>query len=229
MMADELEVGKPGATAKSPEELGVQAVSGVAVENGASVELSEPDDLANYLELKSEARDPGKKLCGYLNKLGGKGPLKGCKTRWFVYDQKTCHLYYFRTTQDNSPLGRIDLSNAAFNYCVEADEGTFEISTPQKDYTLKAKNKDAMMYWLQQLQQKRWEHGEEQNYPLTDDLSISTEHPELSPAFKTEGITAVTPRRCVTKAMSDCQLTISKNVFNAKISLVDRVNVKSSE
>ncbi|XP_043572323.1 TBC1 domain family member 2A isoform X2 [Chiloscyllium plagiosum] len=184
MMADELEVDKPGPTAESSEELGVQARSGAAIED--SVELCEPDDLANYLEIKSEARDPDKKLCGYLNKLGGKGPLKGCKTRWFVYDQKTCHLYYFRTAQDNSPLGRMDLSKAAFNYCVEAEEGTFEISTPEKDYTLKAKNKDVMMYWLQQLQQKRWEHGEEQNYALTDDLSISTEHTELPPAFKTE-------------------------------------------
>ncbi|XP_059500120.1 TBC1 domain family member 2A isoform X2 [Stegostoma tigrinum] len=186
MMADELEVGKPSATAKSPEEPSVEAVSGVVLEDGPPVELSEPDDLANYLELKSEARDPSKKLCGYLNKLGGKGPLKGCKTRWFVYDQEMCHLYYFRTTQDNNPLGRIDLSNAAFNYCVEADEGTFEISTPEKHYTLKAKNKDAMMYWLQQLQQKRWEHGAEQNYALTDDLSISTEHTELPAVFKTE-------------------------------------------
>ncbi|GCC29596.1 hypothetical protein chiPu_0008039 [Chiloscyllium punctatum] len=184
MMADELEVGKPGPTAESSEELGVQARSGAAIED--SVELCEPDDLANYLEIKSGARDPDKKLCGYLNKLGGKGPLKGCKTRWFVYDQRTCHLYYFRTAQDNSPLGRMDLSKAAFNYCVEAEEGTFEISTPEKDYTLKAKNKDVMMYWLQQLQQKRWEHGEEQNYALTDDLSISTEHTELPPAFKTE-------------------------------------------
>ncbi|XP_041042605.1 TBC1 domain family member 2A isoform X3 [Carcharodon carcharias] len=182
MMADELELGKTGQTEKSLEILACGDVN----QEAASAKKDEPDDLVNYLELKPEERRLGKKLCGYLNKLGGKGPLKGCKTRWFVFDQKSCHLYYFRTAQDSNPLGSMDLSKAAFNYCLEAEEGTFEITTPEKDYTLKAKNRQAMMYWLQQLQQKRWEYGENQNNLFTDNPNICTEQPESPPALKTE-------------------------------------------
>ncbi|XP_078385656.1 TBC1 domain family member 2A isoform X1 [Cetorhinus maximus] len=182
MMADELELGKAGQTEKSLE----IPACGDMNQEAASAKKDEPDDLANYLELKPEERRLGKKLCGYLNKLGGKGPLKGCKTRWFVFDQKSCHLYYFRTAQDSSPLGSMDLSKAAFNYCLEAEEGTFEITTPVKDYTLKAKNRQTMMYWLQQLQQKRWEYGENQNNLFTENHNICTEQPKSPPALKTE-------------------------------------------
>ncbi|XP_067839645.1 TBC1 domain family member 2A [Heptranchias perlo] len=190
MMADELAVGKSGQTEvfKSPENSTVRTECDAVNEETQLVKPNETKDLANYSQLKlsTEGQALPKKLCGYLNKLGGKGPLKGCKTRWFVYDQKKCHLYYFRTAQDSSPLGSMDLSNAAFNYCLEAEEGTFEIKTPEKDYTLKAKNREVMMYWLQQLQQKRWEHGDEQNHLLLDGLTISTQQPESPPACKSE-------------------------------------------
>uniref|UniRef100_UPI00398F6866 TBC1 domain family member 2A isoform X1 n=1 Tax=Pristiophorus japonicus TaxID=55135 RepID=UPI00398F6866 len=186
MMANELAQGtKSSQTAifASPESPAAQT----ECVNASAETPTETDDLANYLQLKSsnKRRALPKKLCGYLNKLGGKGPLKGCKTRWFVYDQKKCHLYYFRTAQDSSPLGSMDLANAVFNYCLEAEEGTFEIKTPEKAYTLKAKNREVMMYWLQQLQQKRWEH-DEQNHLLVDSLTISTQHPESPPAFNSE-------------------------------------------
>ncbi|XP_038660038.1 TBC1 domain family member 2A [Scyliorhinus canicula] len=178
MMADALEVGKAGPA----EEPSCRA----AREEGAPGKAGEPDDLANYLELQPEGRPGGKRLCGYLNKLGGKGPLRGFKTRWFIFEHRTCHLYYFRTAQDCSPLGSIDLAKAVFNYSLQAEEGTFEIMTPAKDYTLMAKNGEVMMYWLQQLQQKRWEHSEEQNHLVIDNPNISPEQPELLPAPKQE-------------------------------------------
>uniref|UniRef100_A0A8C8VFM7 TBC1 domain family member 2 n=1 Tax=Pelusios castaneus TaxID=367368 RepID=A0A8C8VFM7_9SAUR len=99
---------------------------------------------------------PRKKLCGYLNKLGAKGPVKAWKSRWFFYDENKCHLLYYRTAQDVNPLGSIDLSSAGFDCKVEASEGVFEIRTPNKVFILKAINRQAMMYWLQQLQMKRW-------------------------------------------------------------------------
>ncbi|XP_052453460.1 TBC1 domain family member 2B [Carassius gibelio] len=97
------------------------------------------------------------KLCGYLNKLTGKGPLRGFKTRWFVYDPRKCYLYYFKTPQDALPLGHIEIADACFNYDVEVEEGLFEIHTEGKEFLLKAPNRQVMHYWLQQLQQKRWE------------------------------------------------------------------------
>ncbi|KAG2471132.1 TBD2B protein, partial [Polypterus senegalus] len=102
-------------------------------------------------------KEQAPKLCGFLNKLAGKGPLRGFKTRWFVYDPRKCYLYYFKTPQDALPLGHIEIADAYFNYEVEADEGQFEIHTAGKDFVLKASNRQAMTYWLQQLQQKRWE------------------------------------------------------------------------
>ncbi|XP_061630462.1 TBC1 domain family member 2B [Phyllopteryx taeniolatus] len=97
------------------------------------------------------------KLCGFLSKLSGKGPLRGYKPRWFVYDPRKCYLYYFKSPQDALPLGHIEIGDAYFIYDVEAEEGHFEISTAGKEFLLKASSKQVMHFWLQQLQQKRWE------------------------------------------------------------------------
>uniref|UniRef100_H3CSK7 TBC1 domain family member 2B n=1 Tax=Tetraodon nigroviridis TaxID=99883 RepID=H3CSK7_TETNG len=99
------------------------------------------------------------KLCGYLTKLSGKGPLRGYKPRWFVYDPRKCYLYYFKTPQDALPLGHIEIGDACFSYDVEAEEGQFAIYTGGKEFLLKAPSRQAMHYWLQQLQQKRWEYS----------------------------------------------------------------------
>ncbi|XP_032979544.1 TBC1 domain family member 2A isoform X1 [Rhinolophus ferrumequinum] len=111
----------------------------------------ESEDCARPLETAP------KKLCGYLSKFGGKGPIRGWKSRWFYYDEKKCHLYYSRTAQDANPLDSIDVSNAVFDCKADAEEGTFEIKTPSRIITLKAATKQVMLYWLQQLQMKRWE------------------------------------------------------------------------
>uniref|UniRef100_A0A673NQA1 Death-associated protein kinase 2-like n=1 Tax=Sinocyclocheilus rhinocerous TaxID=307959 RepID=A0A673NQA1_9TELE len=84
------------------------------------------------------------KSCGYLNKLTGKGPLRGLKTRWFVYDPRKCYLYYFKTPQDALPLGHIEI----------ADEGGGFV---ENEAHSAAPNRQVMHYWLQQLQQKRWD------------------------------------------------------------------------
>lgn len=83
------------------------------------------------------AKEQTPKLCGYLNKLVGKGPLKGFKTRWFVYDPRKCYLYYFKTPQDALPLGYIEIADASFTYEVEGEEGQFEIRTAGREFLLK--------------------------------------------------------------------------------------------
>ncbi|XP_075595963.1 TBC1 domain family member 2A isoform X3 [Balearica regulorum gibbericeps] len=128
--------------------------------NGAAAKedniLSSSGELENT-QLKPSRETSRKKLCGYLNKLGIKGPIKTWKSRWFFYDETKCHLLYYRTAQDINPLGSIDLSSASFDCKVENGEGVFEIRTPSRVFTLKAISKQAMMYWLQQLQMRRWE------------------------------------------------------------------------
>ncbi|OXB81765.1 UNVERIFIED_CONTAM: hypothetical protein H355_010326 [Colinus virginianus] len=134
--------------------------SGDSSSNGASAKekdvLPSPGELEN-IQLKPSRETHRKKLCGYLNKLGIRGPIKTWKSRWFFYDENKCHLLYYRTAQDINPLGSIDLSSASFDCKVENDEGVFEIRTPNRVFTLKAISKQAMMYWLQQLQMRRWE------------------------------------------------------------------------
>ncbi|XP_061873521.1 TBC1 domain family member 2A isoform X2 [Colius striatus] len=128
--------------------------------NGASAKekdmLSSSGEMEN-IQLKPSRETSRKKLCGYLNKLGIKGPIKTWKSRWFFYDENKCNLLYYRTAQDINPLGYIDLSSASFDCKVENGEGVFEIRTPSRVFTLKAISKQAMMYWLQQLQLRRWE------------------------------------------------------------------------
>ncbi|XP_010586329.1 TBC1 domain family member 2A isoform X4 [Loxodonta africana] len=121
-----------------------------------------------------------KKLCGYLSKFGGKGPIRGWKSRWFFYDERKCHLYYSRTAQDANPLDSIDLSSAVFDCKADAEEGTFEIKTPSRVITLKAATKQVMLYWLQQLQMKRWEfHNSLPAPPAAPDAALAGNVPAL--------------------------------------------------
>ncbi|KAM9376475.1 TBC1 domain family member 2B [Pholidichthys leucotaenia] len=118
-----------------------------------------PSKSVDVAELEGAAKEQAPKLCGYLNKLCGKGPLRGYKPRWFVYDPRKCYLYYFKTPQDALPLGHIEICDACFIYDVEWEEGRFEIRTAGKEFLLKAPSKQVMHYWLQELQQKRWEYS----------------------------------------------------------------------
>ncbi|XP_058654785.1 TBC1 domain family member 2A isoform X4 [Onychostoma macrolepis] len=116
------------------------------------------------------------KLCGYLNKQGG--PLKAWKSRWFVYEEKSCQLFYYRMAQDINPLGKVDLSRATFSYPLHGEEGTFHIQTPERTVILKAPNRDAQMYWLQQLQMKRTlyreQHAEHKSIPRPDNHKLES-------------------------------------------------------
>ncbi|XP_041696444.2 TBC1 domain family member 2A-like [Coregonus clupeaformis] len=99
------------------------------------------------------------KLCGYLLKQGG--PLKRWKSRWFTYEKKKSQLFYYRTALDVTSLGRIQLCSATLGYPLQGEQGTFHIQTPERTFVLKAANQEAMMYWLQQLQLKRWQHRDQ--------------------------------------------------------------------
>ncbi|XP_070686399.1 TBC1 domain family member 2B [Pempheris klunzingeri] len=120
------------------------------------------------------AREQTSKLCGYLNKLSGKGPLRGYRPRWFVYDPRKCYLYYFKTPQDALPLGHIEIGDACFSYDVEGEEGQFEIRTAGKEFLLKAPSRQVMHFWLQQLQQKRWEYSNTRGSGQRDSWSSPT-------------------------------------------------------
>lgn len=134
-----------------------------------SVDASEPES----------PKDPVAKLCGYLTKLAGKGPLRGFKLRWFVYDERKCYLYYFKSPQDALPLGHITIGEASFSYDVEGDEGQFEIRTTGKEFVLKAPTRQVMQYWLQQLQQKRWEFSNTRGSGQRDSWTSPNPHTGL--------------------------------------------------
>ncbi|KAI3351402.1 hypothetical protein L3Q82_020209 [Scortum barcoo] len=103
------------------------------------------------------------KLCGFLQKQGG--PLRAWKQRWFTYEEKKNQLFYYRTPQDVTPLGRVELCSATFTYPLKAERGTFHIKTPERTFILKAVTQELMLYWLQQLQVKRWQHRQTSTCP----------------------------------------------------------------
>ncbi|XP_029952898.1 TBC1 domain family member 2B [Salarias fasciatus] len=142
-------------------------------ESPGSASRMAPSKSVDVSELES-AREQTSRLCGYLNKLSGKGPLRGYKPRWFVYDPRKCYLYYFKTPQDALPLGHIEIGDASFVYDVEGEEGQFEIRTAEKEFLLKAPTKQVMHYWLQQLQQKRWEYSNTRGTGHRDSWSSPT-------------------------------------------------------
>ncbi|XP_054706604.1 TBC1 domain family member 2B-like [Uloborus diversus] len=97
------------------------------------------------------------RLCGYLNKLGNNKILKTFRRRWFVFSENNCKLYYYRSPQDQEPLGEIDISQATFTFDVTNKErtGSFKISVPGRDYFLEANNRQTCLFWLQELQKHR--------------------------------------------------------------------------
>jgi hypothetical protein len=99
---------------------------------------------------------PKKRLTGYLVKQATKGPLKLWHSRWFVFDDRRCILFYYRSPQDFVPLGSIDIAKASFSFSVEnADKGQFSISVGSRQTLLQAQSKKAMMFWLSELQKRR--------------------------------------------------------------------------
>uniref|UniRef100_F7AWJ8 TBC1 domain family member 2B n=2 Tax=Ornithorhynchus anatinus TaxID=9258 RepID=F7AWJ8_ORNAN len=143
-----------------------RAEAAVAAMPGAGAEEASP---APGLGPPGPAGAPGvrepARLCGYLQRLSGKGPLRGYRSRWFVFDPRRCYLYYFKSPQDALPLGHLDIADACFSYqgLEEADEpgepsAQFQVHSAGAVTLLKAPNRQLMTYWLQELQQKRWEY-----------------------------------------------------------------------
>ncbi|XP_072181982.1 TBC1 domain family member 2B-like [Diadema setosum] len=120
------------------------------------------------------------KLCGYLDKQGEKGILKSFKTRWFVFDDIRCRLYYYRNAQDTAALGSIDIANSSLTFDVTnpGSQRQFQIHcvayqftrsvetfsspyagyilrTDGRTYVLQAKDQHTMIFWLQELQERR--------------------------------------------------------------------------
>ncbi|XP_028271333.1 TBC1 domain family member 2A-like isoform X2 [Parambassis ranga] len=123
---------------------------------------------------------PEPKLCGFLLKQGG--PLRAWKQRWFTYEEKKNQLFYYRTPQDVTPLGRVELSGATFTYPLKAEKGTFHIKTTERTFILKAMTQELMLYWLQQLQVKRWQHR--QRSSCSDPTNNSHTADDFLPALK---------------------------------------------
>ncbi|XP_060086537.1 TBC1 domain family member 2B-like, partial [Heteronotia binoei] len=99
------------------------------------------------------------RLCGYLERLSGKGPLRGFRSRWFVFEPGRCALFYFKGPHERLPLGRLDLARAAFTLPAPPHHAAFEVHAPGAAVTvLKAATQQDMSYWLQELQQRRWEY-----------------------------------------------------------------------
>ncbi|TKC37646.1 hypothetical protein EI555_008010 [Monodon monoceros] len=143
---------------------------GARAEEGSTGEGAAPGAAAE--PGAGPGREPAR-LCGYLQKLSGKGPLRGYRSRWFVFDARRCYLYYFKNPQDAQPLGHLDIADACFSYTgpdEAAEPGAeppahFQVHsagavTVLKAYgaQMEAPNRQLMTYWLQELQQKRWEY-----------------------------------------------------------------------
>ncbi|XP_077567148.1 TBC1 domain family member 2B [Stigmatopora nigra] len=148
------------------------------LEESSAKEADVPDavdgNVEGDVEVEEAAKEHSPKLCGFLSKLSGKGPLRGYKPRWFVYDPRKCYLYYFKSRQDALPLGYIEIGDACFSYDVEAEEGHFAISASGKEFLLKAPSKKVMHLWLQQLQHKRWEFSNSRGRGQRDSWSSPT-------------------------------------------------------
>ncbi|XP_042145435.1 TBC1 domain family member 2B isoform X1 [Ixodes scapularis] len=140
------------------------------------------------------SRSTDVQLCGFLNKLSSTSLVKTYKRRWFVFNEGNCKLYYYREPQDVHPLGEIDVKSASFYLDVTNWEkpGVFVIRTPQRDYHLEAKDRQAGLYWLQELQRFRREYSLRRNLNLKQSRSVSD---SCSPQQVTGGLLRKEPER----------------------------------
>ncbi|GFU41280.1 TBC1 domain family member 2B [Nephila pilipes] len=136
-----------------------------------NVETSETDHNV-FPSILTENKEYSR-LCGYLNKLGNRAILKTFRKRWFVFCEDNCKLYYYRSPQDQVPLGEIDISQATFSFDVENKErtGLFTISIPGRDYFLEASNRQSCLFWLQELQKYRRAHSLRRTKHITEQSS----------------------------------------------------------
>jgi hypothetical protein len=127
----------------------------------------DPDSISSSSSplLDISSTHPGHTLlCGYLNKLSGKGPLRGFKKRWFVYSPSECKLHYYRAKGDLVPLGVIDIRKATFTINPqtrpsESSAFTFSIVTsPEQEYILEGVDQTTSLYWIRELQRFRKEY-----------------------------------------------------------------------
>ena len=112
--------------------------------------------------LDTSSTHPGHTLlCGYLNKLSGKGPLRGFKKRWFVYSSSECKLHYYRAKGDLVPLGVIDVRRATFTINPQTHDSSFSfsiITAPDQEYVLEGGDQKTSLYWIRELQRFRKEY-----------------------------------------------------------------------
>ncbi len=120
-------------SSEESQQLSLGRSDGAQDKNDTQIHAALPDGTS--ATLRETPTPSSTKLCGYLNKQGG--PLKAWKSRWFVYEEKSCQLFYYRIAQDINPLGTVDLSRAMFSYPLHGEEGTFHIQTPERTVILK--------------------------------------------------------------------------------------------
>ncbi|XP_029368197.1 TBC1 domain family member 2A isoform X2 [Echeneis naucrates] len=158
------------------------------------------------------------KLCGFLQKQGG--PLKAWKQRWFTYEEKKNQLFYYRTPQDVTPLGRVELSCATFTYPLKAENGTFHIQTPERTFILKAVTQEVMIYWLQQLQMKRWQHRQMSTCPgLSADIITDN---FLPPVKSPLGLVGLEAANASSLRMPLCNMSIKHPLIELQNSVHSR-------
>lgn len=123
----------------------------------------------------SRTAAPSIQLCGYLNKLSSTSLVKVYKRRWFEFVETNCKLYYYRDPGESNPIGEIDVKSASFYLDVTNWEkpGVFVIRTPQRQYHLEAKDRQASLYWLQELQRYRRAYSLQRNLNLKHSRSVS--------------------------------------------------------
>lgn len=114
-----------------------------ATDNNQSQSATTMDNQAQQQPTESLSNT---KLCGYLLKQGG--PLKSWKWRWFTYEEKKSQLFYYRTAQDVTSLGRIELCSATFGYPLHGEQGTFHIQTPERTFVLKVRFFEYSIQWV---------------------------------------------------------------------------------
>jgi hypothetical protein len=89
---------------------------------------------------------------GWLKKKGDKGIVKGWKNRWF--QEKERKIYYYRSRDDNEPLGFIDIDKISSISKTADGAFGFAVGVPGRVYVLQAFTDGDRQEWLRLLKAK---------------------------------------------------------------------------
>lgn len=96
--------------------------------------------------------EPLPPLMGWLYKLGNRGLMKTYKWRFFVYDDYTGYLNYYKSNDaKHAPMGYVDIAACRSIETTDPELKRFKLNLPKRTWILMSSGPEETIFWMEQL------------------------------------------------------------------------------